>query len=157
MTLRRPAHLTLDDRLLMDAALEEAFAPLRSRTSTVGATRVRAAVRWTRPEPRPVRGVALIGRIGELSLAAVVSAFLFGASITSLVPVPGSDGQGDPSRDAVSAGQWMLNGRTALQRPIDSRATDYLTTVGELAANAATIRREASRTDRSIEQTSTNH
>ena len=35
----------------------------------------------------------------------------------------------------------MLNGRNALQRPIDSRATDYRTTAGELAANAATARR----------------
>jgi hypothetical protein len=45
------------------------------------------------------------------------------------------------SRDAVTAGEWMLNGRNALQRPMSSLATDYRTTAGDMAANAATARR----------------
>ena len=38
----------------------------------------------------------------------------------------------------------MLNGRNALQRPMDSRATDFRTTAGDFAANAATARRPES-------------
>ena len=134
--------LVLEDRLAVDAALDDAFGPLRARTANIGAARVRAAVRWGRPEPTPLRGIALVARIGELSMAAVVSAFLFGASIASVSPAA------EVSRDAVSAGEWMLKGRTALQRPIDSLATDYRTTAGDLAANAVSVRREASRPDR---------
>ena len=154
MTLRGPTPLALHhqvdqrDRLLVDAALDEAFAPLRARTSGVGAARVRAAARWIRPEPRPVRGVALLARLGELSVAAVVSAFLFGASVTSVSPVT------DFSRDTVSAGVWMLNGRTALQRPMDSRAADSRLMAGEDADNAAIVRRASARADLEPEPTS---
>ena len=74
-------------------------------------------------------------------MAAVVSAFIFSASLASLSAVPEMP---DLSRDPASAGEWVLNGRAALQRPMDSRATDYRTTAGDLAANAMTIRRDAS-------------
>ena len=137
--LDHPGH---PDRLMVDAALDEAFAPLRARTANIGAARVRAAVRWSQPEPRPLGGLALLARIGQLSVAAVISAFLFGATLASVTPaLP------DASRDAASAGEWTLNGRLALQRPIDSRATDYRTTAGDIAANAATVRREATQAD----------
>ena len=150
MRLLSPAPLALPDerdqrdqrdRLLVDAALDEAFAPLRARSSDVGAARVRAAVRWTRAEPRPVRGVALLARIGELSVAAVISAFLFGASVTSIAPAT------DFSQDTVSTGMWMLNGRTALQRPMSSRVADARLTAGDDADNAAIVRRAAARQD----------
>ena len=137
-----PRRLALDDRLAVDAALDEAFAPLRVRTANISAARVRAAVRWSRPEPRALRGFALLARIGELSTAAVISALVFGASLASVETMP------DGTRDAAQAGAWVLNGRAALQRPIDSRATDYRTMVGDLAANAATVRREATGADR---------
>lgn len=132
---RRP--LRLDQRLPLDAVLDDAFAPLRARTASVGAARVRAAVRWTTPPPGPLRGIALLSRISEISMAAAVAAFVFAgaASVSAMPAVP------DVSRNAVSAGEWTLNGRNALQRPIDSRATDYRTTAGEAAANAATTRR----------------
>ena len=142
------------DPLMLDAALDDAFGPLRARTANIGAARIRAAVRWSQPEPRPLRGLALVARIGELSVAAVVSAFLFGATLASISP-----GLPDASRDAANAGEWMLNGRLALQRPIESRATDYRTTAGDLAANAVTVRREATQTDRTTVgqgQTATN-
>jgi len=138
MRLFGPAPLPLDRQLPLDAALDEAFAPLRSRTANIGAARIRAAVRWSAPEPGPLRGLALLTRVSKLTVAAAISAFLFAgsvASVQSLPPVP------DISRDAVTAGEWMLNGRNALQRPIDSHATDYRTTAGDLAANAATARR----------------
>ena len=137
--------LVLEDRLAVDAALDDAFGPLRARTASIGAARVRAAVRWTRPEP--LRGIALVTRIGELSMAAVVSAFLFGASIASVAPAP------DVSRDAVTAGEWTLNGRTARQRPIVSRAADYRI-AGDDLVNAAVVRREARRPDPVPERTS---
>jgi hypothetical protein len=138
MRLFGPAPVSLDERLTIDAALEDAFAPLRARTATVGPARVRAAVRWTAPEPRAHRRLALLGRASELMVAAAVSAFLFAgsaASVQTAPPVP------DVSRDAVTAGEWMLNGRNALQRPISSLATAYRTTAGDMAANAATARR----------------
>ena len=47
MRLFGPAPLPLDERLTVDAALDDAFAPLRARTANVGPARVRAAVRWT--------------------------------------------------------------------------------------------------------------
>jgi len=138
MRLFGPAPLPLDERLTVDAALEDAFAPLRARTANVGPARVRAAVRWSASEPPTRSRLALLGRLSELTVAAAISAFLFAGSVASVEtapPVP------DVSRDAVTAGEWMLNGRNALQRPITSLATDYRTTAGAMAANAATARR----------------
>jgi hypothetical protein len=138
MRLLGPAPLPLDERLTVDAALRDAFAPLRARTSNVGPARVRAAVRWTASEPRRLGRLGLLVRVSELSIAAAISAFLFAGSVASVQtapPVP------DVSRDAVTAGEWMLNGRNALQRPISSLATDFRTTAGVMAANAATARR----------------
>lgn len=138
MRLFGPAPLPLDQRLTVDAALDDAFAPLRGRTANVGPARVRAAVRWTASEPRRLGRLGLLVRVSELSIAAAISAFLFAGSVASVQtapPVP------DISRDAVTAGEWMLNGRIALQRPISSLATAYRTTAGDMAANAATARR----------------
>lgn len=153
MRLLGHPRLALDDRLAVDAALDDAFASLRLTTANISAARVRAAVRWSRPEPSRLRGIALLARIGELSTAAVVTAFLFGASVASLSAAPAMP---DVSRDPVSAGEWMLNGRAALQRPMDSRATDYRTTVGDMATNAMIIRREASWTDHAEEPSLSN-
>jgi hypothetical protein len=89
--------LGLGERLEVEAALETAFAPLRTRRSTVGPTRVRAAVRWGRAEPRPpVPWAAAVSRISELGMAVGMSAFVFAAALTSVTPtgapVPVSDG-----------------------------------------------------------------
>jgi hypothetical protein len=138
MTPLSQVRLPLDDRLPLDAALDDAFAPLRARRANVGPARVRAAVRWSAPEPRPLRGLALLTRMSELTVAAAISAFLFAGSVASVQSIPAVP---DISRDAATAGAWMLNGRNALQRPIESRATDYRTFAGDLAANAATARR----------------
>jgi hypothetical protein len=138
MRLFGPAPLSLDQRLPVDAALDDAFAPLRRRTANISAARIRAAVRWTAPEPRRLGGLALLARASELTVAAAISAFLFAGTVASVESVPPVS---DLSRDAVTAGGWMLNGRNALQRPISSLATDYRTTVGDMAANAATARR----------------
>jgi len=143
MRLAVPAPLPLDQRIQVDAALEEAFAPLRARTANVGPSRVRAAVRWSAPESGRLRGLALLMRVSELTVAAAISAFLFAGSVASITSVPSVP---DVSRDAVSSGVWTLNGRNALQRPIDSLATDYRTIAGEVATNAAMARRPAAPT-----------
>lgn len=79
--------LGLGERLEVEAALETAFAPLRARRSTVGPTRVRAAVRWGRAEPQPpVPRAAAISRISELGIAVGMSAFLFAAALTPAPP-----------------------------------------------------------------------
>jgi hypothetical protein len=138
MKLFGPGPLSLEDRIAIDAALAEAFAPLRARTAKIGPARVRASVRWSAAEPRRLGGLGLLSRVSELTVAAAISAFLFAGAVASsnaVPPVP------DVSRNAATAGEWMLNGRNALQRPIDSRATDYRTTAGEVAANAVTSRR----------------
>ena len=138
MKLFGTSALPLDQRLPLDAALDDAFAPLRSRTAPIGAARVRAAVRWSAPETPKLRGLALFSRISELSMAAAISAFLFVGAVTSAQAAPALP---DVSRNATAAGEWTLNGRNALQRPIDSRATDYRAIAGEVADNAATVRR----------------
>ncbi|MGH2378289.1 MAG: hypothetical protein ACRDGT_07405 [Candidatus Limnocylindria bacterium] len=92
----RARGLGLGERLEVEAAIENAFAPLRARRSTVGPTRVRAAVRWGRAEPRPpVRWAAAVSRISELGIAVGMSAFVFAAALASVpgtAPVPVSDG-----------------------------------------------------------------
>src|SRR5205823_6264377 len=93
---------------------------------------------WTAAEPRRLHGLALLTRVSELTVAAAISAFLFAGSLATVQSVPAVP---DVSRDAVTAGEWMLNGRNALQRPMSSLATAYRTTVGDMAANAATARR----------------
>lgn len=138
MKLFGPVPLPFDQRVAMDALLEDAFAPLRAHAATVGPARVRAAVRWSAPEARPLRGLALLSRVSELTVAAAISAFLFAGSVAAVQSVPAIPGV---SRDAVTAGEWMLNGRNALQRPMDSLATAYRTTAGTMAANAASARR----------------
>ena len=140
MRLFGPAPLPLEHRRSVDAALDEAFAPLRARTASIGPSRVRAAVRWSAPETARLGRLGLVARISELTVAAAFSAFLFAGSVASVTAIPDVP---DVSRDAVTAGDWMLNGRNALQRPMDSRATDYRTTAGDFAANAATARRPA--------------
>ncbi|HEV2010730.1 MAG TPA: hypothetical protein VGS17_06855 [Candidatus Limnocylindria bacterium] len=141
MRIFGPAPLPLDHRLPLDAALDDAFAPLRARTATVGPARVRAAVRWSSPEPHKLGGLALLTRLSELTVAAAISAFVFGgvfASVGSVRTVP------DISRDAVTAGGRMLNGRNAFQRPSSSQFADYRMTAGDLAVNAAIARRPVS-------------
>lgn len=154
MRLFGHARLAHDDRLAVDAAVDEAFAPLRARTANISAARVRAAVRWSKPEPTRLRGIPLLARIGEVSMAAVISAFVFSASLASISAIPVMP---DDPRDPARSGQWTLNGRAALQRSIPSRATDYRTTAGDVATNAMIIRREASSTDRVLEPSSFNH
>lgn len=75
--------LPLEEQLRLDALLDEAFAPGRGRRAAVGAARVRARVAWDRPQPAPARwrGIALLGRLGEGSLALGMTAMLFAGAL----------------------------------------------------------------------------
>jgi len=133
-----PAPLPLDRRLPVDAALDDAFAPLRARTANVGPARVRAALRWAAPDTRRLGGLALLARVSELTVAAAISAFIFAGAVTPAGAVPATT---DASRDAVTAGEWTLNGWNAYQPPDAGRVTDYRIVVGGIAANAVVVRR----------------
>lgn len=71
--------LPLEEQLDLDRLLDEAFASGRLRTAPVAAARVRARVAWDRPRPATAgwRGVALLGRLSESSLALGMTAVLF--------------------------------------------------------------------------------
>ncbi|HEX4744567.1 MAG TPA: hypothetical protein VFW12_07850 [Candidatus Limnocylindria bacterium] len=71
--------LPLEEQLDLDRLLDEAFARGRARTAPIGAARVRARVAWDRPRPASPgwRGIALLGRLSEGSLALGMTAILF--------------------------------------------------------------------------------
>jgi hypothetical protein len=128
-----------DHRLEVDAALDQAFAPLRARTTTIGPARVRAAVRWSPAEPRGLRGAALLARVSQLTVAAAISAFVFTGSVASLVADPSVP---DISRGAALTEARALNGRLAFQPSIAPHEASVRAAVeDEFAANAATARR----------------
>ncbi|GAC1697935.1 MAG: hypothetical protein NVS9B6_07260 [Candidatus Limnocylindrales bacterium] len=78
--------LPLDQRLRLDAAVREAYAPLLRSGTGLSPARVRAAVRWA-PAPRPeLRGAALLGRAGELATGVAAAAFVFAATLSPLDP-----------------------------------------------------------------------
>ena len=127
--------LTSKERWAIDAALDDAFAPLRGRSARVGPARVRAAVRWSAPEPARVGQLEVLRRISGLSLAAAVSAFILAGSLT---PVPADS---EVTRDAATSGARVLNGRLAYQPPVDPHGAELRATVGVDALNAAKARR----------------
>lgn len=84
--------LSLGERLEVEAALDEAFAPLRARRSGLSPLRVRAAVRWGRGAPAPARAPAAYGwsgaiaRLSELSVAVGMGALIFAAALGPASP-----------------------------------------------------------------------
>lgn len=133
--------VSVDERLRLDAALEEAFAPLRGHRSNVAAARVRAAVRWSSPAPCGLRGLALLARVSELTVAVAISALVFAGSVESLIAVPSVP---DVAREAAPPASRMLNGRLAYQPPIGSNVIDVRRRSDEVAVNAASVRRPES-------------
>ena len=134
--------LPLDDRIAVDAALDAAFAPLRARSANVGPARVRAAVRWSPPEPRGLRGAALLARVSQLTVAATFSALVFSGSLASLVAEPSVP---DTTRNAGASEARLLNGRLAFQPSIAPHETTVRAAMDdEFAANAASVRRPES-------------
>ncbi len=82
MSLLRRA-VPLEEQIVLDRLLDDAFAPARSRTVTISAARVRARVAWEREAPVSARwrAVALLGRLGDGSLALGMTAILFAGSL----------------------------------------------------------------------------
>ena len=133
--------LDVAERLRLEAAIDDAFAPLRLRTASVGPARARAAARWRRPdEPDGLRGFAFFSRLSELSVAVAVTAFLFSGSLLSAVAPRQPDGS---AATAAALGR-TLNGRLADQHPITSTVADARAWRADEALNAAALRRQAS-------------
>ena len=85
--MSRTDPLPLGERLRVERAIDDAFAPLRLRSTNVSALRVRAAVRWGRGEPpSALRWSGAIARLSELSIAAGMSVMIFVAASGSTVP-----------------------------------------------------------------------
>lgn len=76
----------LEDEIVLDRLLDDAFAPGRSRTAPLSAARVRARVAWERPADGGLRGLALFGRLAETSLAVGMTALLFTATLGGVAP-----------------------------------------------------------------------
>ena len=106
--------LPLEQRVRLDTALEEAFAPLRVSGTGVSPARVRAAIRWTPSGPPPLRGAALFGRAGELATAVAAAAFVFAAS---LAPVAPPDASGATASSTLPADVVRVAPGLALDRP----------------------------------------
>lgn len=85
MSLFRRA-VTLEEQIVLDHLLDDAFAPARARTVPLSAARVRARIAWERRPPvsRGWRAVALLGRLGEVSLGFGVSAMFFAGTLGGL-------------------------------------------------------------------------
>ena len=75
--------LSLGDQLELDRILDDAFAPGRARTAPIAAARARARVSWDRPQPASAgwRGVAILGRLGESSLALGMTVVIFAGAL----------------------------------------------------------------------------
>ncbi|MGH2450994.1 MAG: hypothetical protein ACRDGE_06960 [Candidatus Limnocylindria bacterium] len=87
MRVLRNEPLTFAEQLRLEAALDEAFAPIRERRTNLSPARVRAALRWEprlREAPPVWRGVALAGRLAESSLAVGLTALIFVATLGPL-------------------------------------------------------------------------
>ena len=71
--------LPLEEQIGLDRFLDDAFAPGRARIAPISAARVRARLAWDRPAKQPAgwRGVALVARLSESSLALGMTAILF--------------------------------------------------------------------------------
>src|SRR6266542_6533273 len=113
MMLRRD-RLSLDDQIRLEAALRDAFAPLRARRAPLSAARVRAAVRWEAPPPPRLGGLALVGRLGELSTVMAVAAIVFAGVLSPALPTSHEQEQG---QELVAPALAPLNGGPSLNDP----------------------------------------
>lgn len=84
MIFRR--RLSLAEETALEAALDRAFATAREGSTVLSPARVRARVAWDRPRPPAAgwRGVLLLGRVAESSLAVGLTAMLFVATLGGL-------------------------------------------------------------------------
>lgn len=92
--------LDLEERIRLEALLEDAYASLREQTCDLSPRRVRAAVRWGRgapPAARPWSGV--LRRVSELTVAASATLVVLASALTSgHSGVPGAERSVDVMR-----------------------------------------------------------
>lgn len=139
MIRRGTGPLDFAERRRLEAAIDDAFAPLRLRTAPVGPARARAAARWRRADaPEGLGGLPFFARLSELSVAVAVTAFLFSGSLLSAVAPRQPEGS---AATAAALGR-TLNGRLADQHPISSTVADVRAWLAEDALNAAAVRRQ---------------
>jgi hypothetical protein len=117
--------VTLEDQITLDRALDLAFVRGRSRSAPLSAARVRARVAWVRPAPVSAgwRGVTLLGRLGESSLALGLTAILFVGVAGGVTKTPAPADAGPAAAEArprVTAPlegarflRWVRIGRSA--------------------------------------------
>ena len=108
--------LSLEERIGLDAVLEDAFTPLRLTGARVSPARVRAAVRWVPATPPPLRGAALLSRAGELATAVAAAAFVFTATFAP-IGAAGPDGPAGPTAATAAADEVRVAPGLSLDRP----------------------------------------
>lgn len=141
MRIFGPAPLLPAERRALDAALDDAFTSLRGRTASVGPARVRAAVRWSAPEPVRFGRLEVARRLSGLSLAAVVSAFVLAGSLAPVL-----EGAAVTRDSGTSVGR-VLNGRLAYQPAVEPHQATIRSSVGDGASNGVIARRGDTATD----------
>ena len=102
--------LTLGERLEVEAALDSAFEPLRSRRTDLSPRRVRAAVRWGRGAPPPPTALpwsGAVARLSELSVAVGMFLVFFSAGVGSAV-LPPDAGAPAPAVEQVDEGIYPV-------------------------------------------------
>jgi hypothetical protein len=101
--------LTLGERLEVEAAIDVAYEPLRSRHTDLSARRVRAAVRWGRgaPPPDAVPWSGAVARFSELSVAVGMFVIFFSAGVGSAV-LPPEPGPSAPAVQQVDEGIYAV-------------------------------------------------
>lgn len=119
--------LELGERLVLEAALDDAFATLRDLRCRLSPTRVRAAVRWGRGAERErVRWAAPLARLSELSAAAGVAAMIFVGAFGTAEP-GGPVSMATMREDVTWVRQAQLAGMyVSLPTPQPSEDADFL-------------------------------
>ena len=122
----------LEERIVLDRLLDDAFSPSRTRTAPISAARVRARVAWHRPADRtPLRGLALLGRLAESSLAIGMTAILFAGSLAGV----------DERDTAVQADRGDPGRVSALSAATDDSAFVRLLSLGRATPVTGDVRR----------------
>ncbi len=86
--MRTRRELPLGEQLAIEAALDDAFEPLRHASTDLSPLRARAAVRWGRggAEARRVPWAGAVSRLSELGLAVGMASVIFAGAFGSAVP-----------------------------------------------------------------------
>lgn len=107
----RNGTLDREDRLLCEAALAEALAPLARQRTRISPARVRAKVRWgLAGTDGRVRWTGALARVNEVAAAAGVAALIFAFSLGGIADQPG--------RSANAGGDWLAVPRESVSQGV---------------------------------------